>query len=182
MPPMCQEHATVEYIKNMEVMMKIGPRLPCGQGHQTLHLQYFSHLVHLLRRKTRLGGVGDFCWINTDWLTRVRLIAWMVNSWGNWIIDSWSNWFIHLLMMWFFFFHHGIKDVNQNYMSKAIATFTQTQRNIVEVAPPYVCVTVIYEMIWEEGSFSVSSITPEHSTPLLKIATIWQAFSFFFQP
>jgi len=37
-----------EYNENMEVMMKICPRLPCRQGNQTLHLQYVSHDVYLL--------------------------------------------------------------------------------------------------------------------------------------
>lgn len=61
----------------------------------------------------RENAVRGFCWINSDWLTHMWLIAWMVNSCGNWIIDLWSNWFIHLLMMWFFFlpllffFHNG---------------------------------------------------------------------------
>lgn len=63
---MCQKQATEEYFKNMEVMMKIGPRLPCRQEHQTLHLQYFSHLVYLLRLekgrmvsgKKEVGGVS----------------------------------------------------------------------------------------------------------------------------
>lgn len=32
MPSMCQEQATVQYFKNMEVMMKIGPRLPLQAG------------------------------------------------------------------------------------------------------------------------------------------------------
>lgn len=59
MPPMCQEQATVEYLKNMEVMMKIGPRLPCRQEHQTLHLQYFSHLVHLLRWERGIMVSGE---------------------------------------------------------------------------------------------------------------------------
>lgn len=44
MPPMCQEKATVERFQNMEVMMKIGPRQTCRQGHQTLHLFPLSHL------------------------------------------------------------------------------------------------------------------------------------------
>lgn len=49
MPPMCQEQATVEYFKNVEVMMKIGPRLPCRQGHERLLLYSISPISCLCR-------------------------------------------------------------------------------------------------------------------------------------
>lgn len=137
-----------------------------------------STVFHPSRLSTEMGKgqnavgrkeLGDFFWINTDWLTHMWLIAWMVNSWENWIIDLWSNWFIHLLMMWCFFNHHGVKNVNQNYTEKAFVMFTQTSRNYVET-----CMIVAYETIWKKASCAVSCITPRHSNPPLEIATIWQ--------
>lgn len=74
MPPMCQAPVAVQYLKNTEIMMKTGLRLPCGKEYQMLHLQYFLYLVYLLRwEKFFVGSAGIDCFI-VSWL-----IAWMVN-------------------------------------------------------------------------------------------------------
>lgn len=124
MPPACQEGSTVEYFRNMEVMMKTGPGLRCRQETSDAARRCVSPVTFIRWDGSRAGwrwrkelgaSVGSSV---IDWLI-CGLIAWMVNSWGNWIIDSWSNWLcIYLWSDFFLLFlcHHGVMGVNLYYM------------------------------------------------------------------